>query len=420
MSKNKVELSQSLFVPLVGIAAVVALLTWMVGWALPLVLGAIIVMVMGHEFGHFITAKRSGMLVTDFFVGFGPVLWSRTVGETRYGIRALLLGGYVKVPGMTWFDNVDPALESRTYRAATYPRKVLFASAGSLMHLVMAFILAWASLTFVGYPAQNHVGVTAFSKWDGHALNAAQQAGLRIGDRIVAIDGITVANSTQMVGIIHAHAGVPLTLNVQRGSNSLTLRATPVDGRTIKENGAPLVSATSPVGYLGIAVDAQTVHASVFGAVPTAVSTIGSMIATATHGMVHVFSPGQFSSLFHQVASPAAATNPINQQQRPQSIVGVVRIAVQSTKSGIATLLSILVAVNIFVGLLNMLPMLPLDGGYVLVATYERLRSRRGVRYQADVNKLTPLVVGFMGVLLVLFACTLYLDIVHPIANPFQ
>ena len=78
-------------------------------------------MVMGHEFGHFITAKRAGMKVTDFFVGFGPVVWSTTVGETRYGVRAFLVGGYVKVPGMTWTDEIEPADEARTYRAATLP-----------------------------------------------------------------------------------------------------------------------------------------------------------------------------------------------------------------------------------------------------------------------------------------------------------
>jgi membrane-associated protease RseP (regulator of RpoE activity) len=97
----------SLIILLAGISASVALLTWWVGWALPLVIGAIIVMVMGHEFGHFITAKRSGMKVTDFFVGFGPVLWSTRIGETRYGVRAILAGGYVKVPGMTWNDRID-------------------------------------------------------------------------------------------------------------------------------------------------------------------------------------------------------------------------------------------------------------------------------------------------------------------------
>ncbi len=98
--------------------------------------------------------------------------------------------------------------------------------------------------------------------------------------------------------------------------------------------------------------------------------------------------------------------------------MGVVRIAVQSTQYGAGELLVILMAVNIFVGMLNMLPMLPLDGGYVAIATYERLRSRRGVRYHADVNKMAPFIYAFMGVLLVLFACTLFLDIAHPISFP--
>jgi membrane-associated protease RseP (regulator of RpoE activity) len=100
--------------------------------------------------------------------------------------------------------------------------------------------------------------------------------------------------------------------------------------------------------------------------------------------------------------------------------VGVSRIAVEAANAGPGQLILILVAVNIFVGLLNMLPLLPLDGGYVAIATYERLRSRRGVRYHADINKMAPVIYAFMAVLLVLFASTLYLDIAHPIANPFN
>ena len=400
--------------------ALVALLTFWVGWALPVVIFAIIFMVMGHEFGHYITAKRAGLKVTDFFVGFGPVLWSTTIGETRYGVRAILAGGYVKVPGMTWSDTIDPAEESRTYRSATYPRKVLFASAGSLMHLVMALLLAWASLVFVGLPSTSHVGVLSFTKWSGYADNAAQVAGLHLGDRIVKIDGHFVTDANWLVTTIHDSVGKNLTLLVERGGHDLTLHATPVDGRTLKVNGTALATGSTPQGYLGISLVDQTTRVSWFAAVPHSFTQVGSLMATAAHAMVHVFSPGQFASLFHQVVSPAAANNRQNQLTRPESIVGVVRIAVQSTQAGPGTLLAILMAVNIFVGILNMLPMLPLDGGYVAVATYERLRSRRGTKYHADVNKLAPVIYAFMSVLLVLFACTVYLDIAHPIANPFN
>jgi membrane-associated protease RseP (regulator of RpoE activity) len=410
---------RSLLILLVGVIAVVTLLTLWVGWALPFVIATIIFIVMAHEFGHFITAKRAGMKVTDFFVGFGPVLWSTTIGETRYGVRAILAGGYVKVPGMTWTEEIPADEESRTYRSASYPRKALFASAGSLMHVLMALVLAWAALTFVGLPSENHVGIGAFAKWPGHTQDAAQIAGMKVGDRIMAVDGHVIRDDNQLINVVERSSGVRLTLLVNRDGRDITVHATPVDGRTIKDGKGFLTTGNKAHGYLGVSLENLPVRDSWYSAIPSSFSEVGSLLGTAVHAIVHVFSPGEFSSLFHQVASPAAAKNPANQLTRPESIVGVVRIAVQSTSTGPGDLLLILMAVNIFVGVLNMLPMLPLDGGYVAIATYERLRSRRGVRYRADLNKMAPFAYAFMGVLLVLFACTLYLDIAHPIANPF-
>jgi membrane-associated protease RseP (regulator of RpoE activity) len=401
---------------LVGVVVLVTALIWLVGWAWPLVIFLIILIVMGHEFGHFITAKRAGLLVTDFFVGFGPIVWSTTRGETRYGVRALLLGGYVKVPGMTWSQPVDASIEARTYREASYPRKVLFASAGSIMHVIMALTLAWASLAFIGVASSSHVGIAAFDPWQGHRENAAQLAGLKVGDQIVAVNGHAITNEDELVNLVHRSTGKRLTLLVERNGHELTLHATPVSGTTIKEDGRTL----SKGGYIGVQIADLTVHESALAAIPHAFTQVGSLIGDAARAIVHVFSPGDFRSLFHQVASPAAATNPKNEDSRPDSIVGVSRIAVQAADAGPGQLILILVAVNIFVGLLNMLPLLPLDGGYVAIATYERIRSRRGIHYHADINKMAPVIYAFMGVLLVLFACTLYLDIAHPIANPFN
>ncbi len=405
---------------LLVVAAIAVGLAWWGGWALPVVIIALLVMIMGHEWGHYITARRAGLLVTDFFVGFGPVVWSTTRGETRYGVRLLPLGGYVKVPGMTWRDEVDPAIEARTYRRASYPRKVLFASAGSLMHVVMALVLAWASLALVGLPSANHVGVAGFTHFDGLARNAAQAAGLRVGDRIVAVDGRTVTDANVLVALVHDHAGRPVRLTIERGGETLHLVATPMDGRHLKIGGVSVATGATPVGYLGISLVDQVARQSALAAIPAAGARVWGVFTASLHGIAHVFSPGEFSSLFHQVTSARAASNPTAQLNRPQSIVGVVRIAVQGSQLGPGVLLAILMAVNIFVGVLNMVPILPLDGGYVAVATYERLRSRRGQPYRADVTKLNPVIYAFMAVLLVLFASTLYLDIVHPIANPFQ
>jgi hypothetical protein len=216
---------------------------------------------------------------------------------------------------------------------------------------------------------------------------------------------------------VHHRAGEVTAFTVLRGAKLLVLDARPVLGSAIKVRGETL---TKNDAYVGIQLEELTVRTPWYDAVPAALRQIGNTIDAAVHAMVHVFSPGEFSSLFHQVASPVAANNPKNQLTRPESIVGVVRIAVQGAQSGATTLLEILMIVNIFVGVLNMLPMLPLDGGYVAIATYERLRSRRGVSYHANLNYLTPFIYMFMTVLLVLFASTLYLDLVHPIANPFQ
>ena len=401
------------------VVALVILLVATVGWALPVVILAVLFMVMFREFGHYITAKRAGLLVTDFFVGFGPIVWSTRVGETRYGVRAIPLGGYVKVPGMTWSDPVDPAIEPRTYRQASYPKRVLFAAAGSLMHGVLALVIAWASLAFIGVPSASHVGVTALSTFQGQRETPAQRAGLRVGDRIVAVDGHPITDATTLARLIHRSVGVPLTLVVERAGRRLTLHATPVNGQHVEVNGQPLDTSATPEGFLGIEVGALSVRDSVVGAVPHAASELGSIVVASVKGLVHVFTPHEFASLYHQVTSASAAQNRQNQLNRPESIVGVVRIAVQGARYGVGTLLTILMAVNVFVGVFNLFPILPLDGGYIAIATYERLRSRRGRPYHADVNRLLPVIYAFVAVLGVLFAATLYLDIVHPIANPF-
>ena len=412
----------SVYTLLVGTVLVVGGLSLLWGWTLPLVLFLVIAMVMGHEFGHFITAKRSGMQVTDFFVGFGPVLWSTTRGETRYGIRALLLGGYVKVPGMTWYDKITPDVEKRTYRSASYPRKVIFASAGSLMHLVMALLIAYGALVFVGHADTQRVSIDGFTQWQGHAQSAGQLAGLKVGDEILATNSHLVNGMNILDSTIHANANRPLTLTVLRGGNRLVLRATPVDGRKVLVNGQPEVTGKQPVGLLGIHLTNPTVRTGFLAAIPNSVTTVTNTINQAARALVHVFSPGEFTSLFHQVTTPAAAKSTSSQTTRPVSIVGVVRLADQAAQSNLQVFLYILITLNIFVGVMNMLPMLPLDGGYVAIATYERIRqrSRRNAPYHADINKLTPVVFAFVGVLVVLFAFTLYLDIAYPIANPFH
>src|SRR5438067_1847636 len=119
--------------------------------AILLVVG-IVVMVMLHEAGHYAMAKRSGMKVTEYFLGFGPRLWSFRRGETEYGVKAIPAGGYVRIVGMSNVDEVDPADEERTYRAKPYRHRLGVAVAGSTMHFLIAGVLLFVVFAVVGLP----------------------------------------------------------------------------------------------------------------------------------------------------------------------------------------------------------------------------------------------------------------------------
>jgi hypothetical protein len=207
---------------------------------------------------------------------------------------------------------------------------------------------------------------------------------------------------------------------VDRGGHDLTLHATPVNGDTIKVNGKTLSKAATSDGYLGIALNEEAVRTSFLAAVPASFAKIGATVSAGAHAIVHVFSPGEFSSLFHQIASPTAAESRHNQLNRPVSIVGAVRLGVQGAQAGPGTLLEILLILNIFVGTAqhdpHAAPRRRVRGGGDLRAPAQP----SGQRYHADVNRLAPVIYAFVSVLLVLFVCTLYLDIAFPIANPFH
>ena len=122
-------------------------------WSAVVIVFALVLMIFLHELGHYLTAKWAGMKVTEFFIGFGPKLWSFQRGETEYGLKAIPAGAYVKVIGMSNLDEVDPADEGRTYRSKSYPRRMSVAVAGSTMHFILAFLLICG--VFIGFGTQD-------------------------------------------------------------------------------------------------------------------------------------------------------------------------------------------------------------------------------------------------------------------------
>jgi membrane-associated protease RseP (regulator of RpoE activity) len=404
-------------VQLFAAVALVAAFFVLVGWGdLLLFIVILVAIVMLHELGHFVTAKRAGMKVTEYFVGFGPRLWSVRRGETEYGVKAIPAGGYVRIVGFTSTEEVAEEDEPRAYRQQPFHQRIIVASAGSAMHLLIALVLAL--ILVVGYgQATNNYTVGALEHWPGKTTPAAL-AGLKAGDTIVSIDGKTFATPTAMTDIVKRSTGKPLTLGVERDGRLIHLTATPASGKGISVQGQKLANR----GYLGVTITTATASVGALGAPGAALSSIWNVADQTARGVGQLFSPSGLSSIAHQVtnskAAQSAAADP-GSAPRACSIVCIANIGTQSEQAGIPAVLAFLIAINIAFAIFNMLPMVPLDGGHVGIAVYEWIRTRKGQPYyRADINKLMPVAAVFMAFLLVFVAASVYLDITHPLQLP--
>jgi membrane-associated protease RseP (regulator of RpoE activity) len=431
--------------PWLSLAKLLAVVAVGVGLALALnavpilvVVLALAAMIMLHELGHFATAKWSGMKVTEYFLGFGPKLWSIRKGETVYGVKALPAGGYVKIVGMTMLEEVDPSDEDRSYRQSTFPRRVLVASAGSAVHMVLALALLWSLFVFVGQSVPTPptvAGLLHFSQ----GRTPAQLAGVRAGDVFVSIDGHHVSSVAGLSKAISGSVGRPLHAVVRRGGHLISLTVTPVDGRHVTEiyqGVRQTYSARHPTGIIGVVLSTvRTQGVGPLAAVPKAGSEFGSLVVDTGKGLAQIFSLHGLDSFFHQVksagsaaasgtasggSSGAAGSSSGSGSSGGQiiSFLGAIQIGAQAYRQDIGELLLLLAAINLFVGIVNMFPMLPLDGGHVAIAIYERIRSRRGRRYHADITKLMPVAYVFLAFIVVIGLGALYSNIVQPVHLP--
>lgn len=411
---------RSLLELVVVVAAVVALAVSAGQVDLLIVVACLVVMIMVHELGHFLTAKRGHMKVTEYFLGFGPRLWSFRKGETEYGIKAIPLGGYVKIPGMTNLEEVDPADEARTYREQPFHARLLVAVAGSAMHFLMAFVLLWTLVTFVGLPNGDKVDVQQLVPVDGRP-GPAQSAGLQAGDVVVSVDGRAVdGDSSTLISVIHSHPGVPVTLVVERDGSDHTLVVTPLDGRTAHETGAAQPAGTAPYGVIGVSLGSPLERVGPVAGVGRSVDDMVRFSWASVVGVAHLFSPSATIQRFREVGSAKAASQASANGTRVSSLLGVGQVAEDALQASIGDFLIILISINLFVGIFNLFPMLPLDGGHVAIAVYEKIRTGKSkVLYHADVTKLLPFTWALVLFLGVLVTTSLLTDLLHPAANPF-
>ena len=402
------------------LGALVALLGLMGGWPTLVVVLGVVVMIFLHELGHYLAAKASGMKVTEFFIGFGPKIWSFRKGETEYGLKAIPAGAYVKIIGMNNLDEVAEGDEDLTYRSKSYPKRMLVAVAGSGMHFAQALVLLFVLFAFVGIPGGS---ITELEAWDVGEIqrgSAADEYGLELGDRILDVDGETFGDYDDFRELIGGLPNEDVVMEIERDGEVVQLPIT----IGVREN-------DPSKGLLGIRPDARVETVGPVRAVGTAFSEFGNQ-TTATLGFLgNFFTPSGISDFAGDVAEgqdDSTITVPEGNSSgeavesydegRIMSIVGAVRLGSNLTEDGALGFLVFFIGINITIGIFNLLPVLPLDGGHVVVATYERIREfgrPKGVRYHVDFARLIPVVYAVFLLLVMLGVSTIFLDIVDPV-----
>ena len=395
---------------LLSMAAIAALFVWLAFvniWMFVFVVGLVISIFL-HELGHYLTAKWTGMKVTQFFLFFGPRLWSFRRGETEYGVRALPLGAFVRIIGMNRMDDVEPGDEARSYRQQSFPKRLLVISAGSIMHILIAIVLLFGVYSTQGeITAQDEPRVIV-----GAAAQElpAWAAGIRDNDEIVSVGGTPITTSIELgetvrtfqpgdvVDLVVIRDGGTLTIPVGLGANTSVPESDPLFG-------------TALLGVRSFSPPLYQQH-GIVGSATNAVSDIFPVSWESTKGIVKVLNP---VNLVEQLTD----TENADPAGRPTTIYGITTVSDDVGEAGgLAGVLYMLAILNVFVGVFNMMPLLPLDGGHAAIAAYERIQEKRRRmtgRYFADVERLMPFAMGVIVVLAMLMFTGLYLDITQPI-----
>ncbi|GGK27922.1 putative protease/peptidase [Pilimelia terevasa] len=397
----------------------------------------ILVSVSLHEAGHMATAKMFGMKVTRFFVGFGPTLWSFRRGETEYGVKGIPLGGFVKIVGMTaQDDDVEPGDERRAmWRYPVWKRTVVM-SAGSAVHFLLALVATWAMAMTLGLPNRDlpddpaalpaYVKISecvvvahdpARSCQPGDPASPAGAAGLRDNDRITAIDGRPVGTFGDLLTTTRTVPPGPVTISFERDGQPRTAR---VDLAAVQRPpagdpaGAPRTVSAMGVG-LTLPPGTKTMITYGPGAAVGATGDFTGFLAGKTVEAMKRF-PEKIPALW------TSLTGGERDVDTPISVVGASRLGGEAVAHDAWEMfLFLFISLNFFVGLFNLLPLLPLDGGHIAISWYEKLRSvvyaRIGRRDpgRVDYAKLMPLTYGVILIFGAFTLLTVAADIVNPI-----
>lgn len=383
-----------------------------------IMIAGVVLMIVIHEGGHFLAAKAFGMKATEAFFGFGPRLWSTTRGETEYGVKAIPFGGYVRIIGMNPFEEIAPEDEGRTYRVAPFWKKSVVVLAGIASHFVIAFlILYFVGLSFgvIARDGNDRVIRTTTIADVSETVpgdstpSPALVAGVESGDVVIAAGGSPMASWDQFVEFTGANGGETVSIVLERDGTEVTLRSTlavvdrpvrdPATGAIERDaDGEPI---TESAGFFGVVSEAERDHPGLFGMIPVTIGQMGEAIVQSAQGLwsMVVGFPKLIVAVF-------GGDDQVLETVRPVSPIGLVQIA-----GPIESTLQLLALVNIFVGVLNFVPLYPLDGGHFAVAGYEKVTGR-----VPNIERLLPVAAVVFVFLVSLGLMGVYLDIFDPIS----
>ena len=391
----------------------------------------ILVSVALHEVGHMLPAKKFGVLVPDYAVGFGPALWKKKIGDTTYALRAVLLGGYVKIVGMyaparpggkptlaqeareASAEEIPPGQEARAFYLLSAPKKIAVMLGGPLMNLLICFVLSAITMMGIGAPTASRTIASVpatIQTSSGEIASPAHEAGVLPGDMVTAWNGTPVATFADLQKAVGATPeGESAVLTVERDGASVDLTVSPVTGA----QGARYVGVTAGYEYVSASLtdvleaDWQmfTGTAAVVVRLPQAVWQVGRSVVTDEQrdatGVVSVVGVGRMAG---EVTGDSAS------------------LGLRDTRQVVGVLLSLLASLNMALFVFNLIPLPPLDGGHIVGAIYEGVRRQfarlRGKEDPgpADTARLVPLTWAVGGLLVAMSVILIVADIVKPIS----
>lgn len=385
-----------------------------------------------HEAGHMLTAKAFGMKVRRYFIGFGPKLFSFNRGGTEYGLKAIPAGGFCDIAGMTALDEVTPDEAPRAmWRYPTWKRVVVLA-AGSVTHFILGFVILYVMAVSVGLVNLNDTPLVGGVAQCASSLQPrtltqepckpgdpapAKDGGLLAGDTIVSVNGTPTSTFTEVTTIVQRSTG-PTRFVVERDGRrqTLTIDVARVRGLTVAEQAtaAPTKQPLTDIGMIGV-LPARYLPYNAGTAFGGTLGFTGEMFVNVWDGIKQL--PNKVPSLISAIGGAPRDPN------SPMSVVGASRLGGQAVEESQWSVFWLLLAtLQFFLGVFNLLPLLPLDGGHIAVALYERVRNwlrllvGRPAGGPVDYTKLMPLtlLVVFVGGAMVLLSVTA--DIVNPIS----